>query len=472
MLIKRYIHAILLVIAGNLCLPVYGQEDLLREFDAFVNRENRTFDNRVKQMNKEFADYLKKEWSSFPTYVNQPPSIDPDTSFTQKTETIQPEIKNQKEEAPLPSAKTENIRKGTGQLVVPFFGMSLSLPFDRSFIIALSNARETTVSNAWKKASDIEYTPLLKALLQYKKELRLNDWGYVQLVQQSTKAIYAGQNYPDGATFLATFLLNQSSYAVKLARINDRLALLVEIKETIYNVPQLKNGRQTLSIFYSRPLPPTAKVFTYKESLPFATGHISMQIPELPLLNGEHLSTVLPHQWQNHPIAVEVNKALIDFFSTMPQTELIVYGRSGTSEQIKALCRQLKKYIENKSETEAVSLLLDFVQHTFDYQSDTRQFGYEKVFFPDEMLYYSYNDCEDRAIFFCRLVQLLLNLPVALVDYPNHIAAAVCFSEATEGTRFRQGDKEYTLCDPTYINAGIGECMQKFAGIKAKLIIL
>ena len=88
------------------------------------------------------------------------------------------------------------------------------------------------------------------------------------------------------------------------------------------------------------------------------------------------------------------------------------------------------------------------------------------------MLYYPYNDCEDRAIFFCRLVRLLLNLPVALVDYPNHIAAAVCFSEPTGGTLFRQNGKEYTLCDPTYINAKIGECMQQFIGIKPKLIIL
>ena len=255
-------------------------------------------------------------------------------------------------------------------------------------------------------------------------------------------------------------------------RIENRLALLVEINETIYNVPQLKNDRQTLSILSDRPLPGNAQVFTYKESLRFATERISMCIPELPLLEGKCQPAVLPHTWQDESVTVKVDKALIGFFSTIPQTEFTVYARSGTSEQIKDLCRYLKKHIENKSETEAVSLLLDFVQHTFDYQSDLGQFGYEKVFFPDEMLYYPYNDCEDRAIFFCRLVRLLLNLPVALVDYPNHIAAAVCFSEPTGGTLFRQNGKEYTLCDPTYINAKIGECMQQFIGIKAELIIL
>lgn len=472
MKIGKYIQAVLLILAGNSCLPVYGQEDLLREFNAFVAQENKTFDSRIRQMNKEFADYLKKEWISFPTYTNQPPATDPDTSAIKVPETNIADIKNQKEEALLPSNEAENARTESGRLKISFFGKSLSLPFSRSFIIPVNNVGEAAVSKAWSKASDIDYSPLQTALLQYKKDLRLNDWGYIQLVQQSVRTIYAGQNFLDGAVFLTAYLLNQSSYSAKLARIDNRLALLVEINETIYTVPQLKNGRQTLTILYHRPLSSTVNVYTYKESLPFADRRISMHISELPLLNGKCLSAVLPNKWQNETIRVEVNKALIDFYSTMPQTDFTVYGNSGTSVQIKNLCRYLKRYIENKSETEAVSLLLDFVQHAFDYQADTGQFGYEKVFFPDEMLYYPYNDCEDRAIFFCRLVRLLLNLPVALVNYPNHIAAAVCFTTPAGGTNFRQNGKEYTLCDPTYINAGIGECMKQFEQVKAKLIIL
>lgn len=472
MKIRKYIEAILLILAGYVCLPVYGQEDLLREFDAFVHQENQIFDSRIRQMNKEFADYLKKEWVSFPTYTNQPPAIDPDTSAIKKAETNIPQTKNQKEETLFPPREAENAPAVTGQLKISFFGRSLSFPFTPSFIIPVNNAGEASVSTAWNKASDVDYSPLLTSLSQYKKDLHLNDWGYIQLVQQSVKALYARQNYLDGVIFLTAYLLNQSSYSAKLARINNRLALLVEINETIYNIPQLKNGSQTLSILYPQPLPPAAKVYTYKESLPFANKRLSMYLPELPLLGEECLSAVLPHTWQSETIPVEVNKALIDFYSTMPQTEFTVYGNSGTSEQIKGLCRYLEKHIENKSETEAVSLLLDFVQHSFDYQSDTGQFGYEKVFFPDEMLYYPYNDCEDRAIFFCRLVQLLLDLPVALINYPNHIAAAVCFSEPTEGTHFKRNGKEYTLCDPTYINARIGECMEQFINTQGKLILL
>lgn len=468
----KYIQVLLLLLVGCTCLPAHGQEDLLREFDTFIARENKTFDDRIRQKNKEFADYLKQEWSNFPTHINQPPTIDPDTAAFSKRDTHIPNTKNPPEAPLLQAEKTAGPRTESGQLKISFFGKSLSIPSSRSFIIPINNVSEVAISKAWSKASDIDYSPLLSTLSQYKKDLRLNDWGYLQLVQQAVKTIYAGQNYLDGTLFLTAYLLNQSAYSVKLARINNKLGLLAEINETVYSIPQLKNKGQTWTLLYPRPLPSKVQVYTYEKSLPFANTPISMQLPELPALDGKCQSTVLPHKWQNETIPVEVDKALIDFYATMPQTDFTVYGNSATSKQVKDLCRYLKKYIEGKSETEAASLLLDFVQHTFDYQADTGQFGYEKVFFPDEMFHYPRNDCEDRAIFFCHLIRELLDLPVALVNYPNHIAAAVCFNAPTVGTCFKQNGKEYTLCDPTYINAGIGECMEQFIGVKAKLITL
>ena len=134
---------------------------------------------------------------------------------------------------------------------------------------------------------------------------------------------------------------------------------------------------------------------------------------------------------------------------------------------------RLKEYKNNPLRDEAAALLLDFVQNAFEYQSDRQQFGHEKVFFPDEMLYYPYNDCEDRAILYCHLIRVLLGLNVALVNYPNHIAAAVCFpSQVKAETQYRRGNETYTLCDPTYLGASIGECMPQFIGKSPKLILL
>ena len=45
------------------------------------------------------------------------------------------------------------------------------------------------------------------------------------------------------------------------------------------------------------------------------------------------------------------------------------------------------------------------------------------------LFYYPYCDCEDRSVLYSYLVRNLLKLDVVLLDYPNHIATAVCFNE-------------------------------------------
>ena len=67
------------------------------------------------------------------------------------------------------------------------------------------------------------------------------------------------------------------------------------------------------------------------------------------------------------------------------------------------------------------------MQTAFDYKTDGDQFGYEKPFFVDELFYYPYSDCEDRAVLYSYLVRTLMGLDVVLLEYPNHMATAVLF---------------------------------------------
>ena len=117
-------------------------------------------------------------------------------------------------------------------------------------------------------------------------------------------------------------------------------------------------------------------------------------------------------------------------------------------------------------------MLLDFVQTAFDYATDQEQFGYERPLFGDESLYYPKNDCEDRSILFAILVRDLLGLDVVLVHWPGHLATAVHFPEEVDGDYFTVEGRRYTVCDPTYIGAGIGETMPQFQNDKANLVTL
>jgi hypothetical protein len=136
-----------------------------------------------------------------------------------------------------------------------------------------------------------------------------------------------------------------------------------------------------------------------------------------------------------------------------------------------ALYTQLQPLVAGKSQQEAANLLLNFVQTAFDYATDGEQFGYEKPFFPDETFFYPYCDCEDRAMLFSTLVKDLLGLDAVLLDYPNHIASAARFPEEIPGeyVQLNDGDK-YLICDPTYIGAPIGVCMEKYVNVLPTII--
>ena len=116
--------------------------------------------------------------------------------------------------------------------------------------------------------------------------------------------------------------------------------------------------------------------------------------------------------------------------------------------------------------------MIHFVQTAFEYQTDQEQFGVERPLFPDETLYYPYSDCEDRAILYSVLVRELLGLDAVLLHYPNHLATAVRFDEEVSGDYFTLDGKHYVVCDPTYINADIGEAMPQYKQARAKILRL
>ena len=151
--------------------------------------------------------------------------------------------------------------------------------------------------------------------------------------------------------------------------------------------------------------------------------------------------------------SVALNQNLIDFYNSCPlNSEWQLYSKASLSNQAKeTLYPVLHKAIAGKTQAQAANILINFVQTGFDYATDQQQFGYERPLYPDESLYYPYCDCEDRSILFACLVRELLGLDVVLLDYPEHISTAVCFTEDVDGDYLMLDNKKYVACDPTYL---------------------
>ena len=162
------------------------------------------------------------------------------------------------------------------------------------------------------------------------------------------------------------------------------------------------------------------------------------------------------------------NKALMDFYGSYPRMEWQDYTLTptdkATSEKIMATFRPL---LAGKSETEAVNMILNFVQTAFTYGYDDEIWGGDRPFFADETLYYP--NCEDRSILFSQLVRMLTKNDVVLLYYPNHLATAVRFNSDIQGDYVTVDGRKYLVCDPTGYKP-IGNAYDQFKNTQAKII--
>lgn len=201
-------------------------------------------------------------------------------------------------------------------------------------------------------------------------------------------------------------------------------------------------------------------------------NYVSLSIDAAPEFNMVEYAEAISPKSGSVKVETVVNKNLIEFYKSYPQCDVSVYYHTPMSEELKAtLYPPLKEAIKGKSQREAANILIEFVQTGFEYQTDGAQFGYEKPFFLDENFFYPACDCEDRAILYSTLVKDLLGLDAILLDYPNHIASAVRFTEEIPGDYVVLDDgAKYLICDPTYIGASIGMCMEQFKEVSPQII--
>ena len=468
--------------------------DFEKEFEAFQAAHNQEFDDFKNKADAEFEIFLRETWVRFdasspeaipvrPEPIVQP--IQPQTIAPQPPVEIkpvlppivdkpapgvyipgQPYIPVQIDKPAIP-VKPVVITRAP----IEFYGTMLPVSTAVIEDFALPGICESDVANAWGKLCKADYEQLINDCMTLREEKKMNDWAYIQFTKKLGEQLYGSQQTNEVA-FLQMFLLNKSGYKVRLAKINDQLRLMIAPAGSIYGLPFVVMDGAKYYIYGGQDLKGALSVHTYKQDFANAKNFISLDIDELPVLSmvAHEESVAAP----SGKVRVEsvVNKNLINFYKEYPQCNVAVYYHTPMSNELKeAIYPSLQTAIAGKSQVEAANLLIDFVQSGFKYQTDGEQFGYEKPFFIDENFFYPASDCEDRSILYATLVKDLLGLDAVLLDYPNHIATAVRFTDDVQGDYvLLDGGNKYLICDPTYVGASIGKCMPNFKNVSPEII--
>ena len=367
-----------------------------------------------------------------------------------------------------PSAPTgELFTASSDKQMVNFCGQKVYVDKSLKGVCSIGNMRENAIADAYEAMCKADYKALVDDCRKVKKELNLNDWGIFLFVREASKTLCTDEN---AAVVMQQFLLNELGYKSKMARRADRnqMLLFVAADCQVYGHPYFtKDGLN----YYNLTSNESCQFYMCQEDSPKAKSKLNMQVNHAPALNAGMVNSVHKNRSGSVAVSVDVPKSLMEFYGSMPQCDYSVYVNAEVNPSVaNKVLSTLAPLVNGKGEAEAANLLINFVQTGFQYATDQEQFGYEKPFFVEELFYYPYCDCEDRSVLYSYLVRNLLKLDVVLLDYPNHIATAVCFNENVSGDFVTVGGKKYVVCDPTYIGASIGKAMPQFKNVAAKVL--
>lgn len=503
---KRFLT--LLALTASLTLNAVAQHpsDLRRQYEEFKANRRKAYADFKAQCNAEFAEFLKQEWKNFrsepadetpiPVVTPRPSVIPVEREIALPTPDVRPNITAIEKiaadarpvditvvetyvdgiEGPVEEVRvteTSKPRPSTAATVdFNFFGDALQVPWDKTMTVTIASVDEKGFSEAWSAMANAKHQTVTDYVSDYCTEHHLNGWGYYQLVKKFSEQVYPDTK-PNERIATQAFLLSQMKFKAQVASCNNALVLLLPFREQVYSVPFLTiNGTRYYIYSYSA-AGAGGGYRTYEKSFAYADRQLSlemdgkmnvgvtmdMEINRWSTMLGEKLSV---------PMGVGNIALLLDY----PIVDAELYYRqtvpSGLGDRV---LESVRRKIEGMSETEAVSFLLDLVQNGFVYETDNEMFGRQKQLFVEESFYYGRNNCKDRVAVFSWLVKNLVHLDVIFVRFEgnaksngvSHITCAVEFSTPVNGDAFNYRDKRYVMCDPTYINAGIGMTMPCYA---------
>lgn len=466
----------------------------MQEFDSYKEKKQKELDEYRNRINREFSEYMRKRWE----WLNGNDAVpDPRRDIPDVKPVVLPELDEieipEDNEIPLSEIIPIVLEDPAPILVTPipykqnpseevldfiFYGTSCSVRFDTSRKVSLSNCRENAVAGMWDKLSTVHYDNLLHDCNAIRENLNLCDWAFLQLAGTVADLVY-GSGTNESAV-LEAYIMNQSGFQIRLGRSNgDRLHVLIATADDMYNRSywtmdgthyylSRNEDIDGLFVFDTR--------FPHEQLLRLSV--LAEQQIEHRMAPPRHLAS---ERYPGMEVRTTSNINMMNFYENYPPSfrrnnsfsQWYHYANAPISQSVKdEIYPTIKTCIAGKSQQEAANIIINFVQTAFEYKTDDEVWGDERSFFPEESLYYPYCDCEDRSILFSRLVRDIMGLDVVLLYYPGHLATAVCFDEPITGDYVVVDGRKYLVCDPTYINAPVGNTMPGMDNSSVKVVCL
>ncbi len=350
-----------------------------------------------------------------------------------------------------------------GKEPIDFYGMQILVP-QVDFQIMKSFGSVADFARNWKLLDEQDVKENLLDALQPKiKSMGLNDYLTYEFL-----CAYMDSKFPEAASApkmsVVHYLLSQMGFSVRIGMAvkSGDPVILMPVKQKLY-------GKMFMPVDGV-----THYLFTSQDANIAGQGIATCDLPKL-ANSGKKFDLIVNElnlPMKEHPFEVSyngitlkgvVNENLMPLVYRYPQMETADFAVSELDGGLReSLVAQIKEQLGGKDKLTATNDFLQFVQSGFEYATDDAFHGFEKPYFLEENLYYTKNDCEDRAIFYTYMLWHALGVENQLLFFPGHESASVSLEGNVRGTSYMYDGKTYYISDPTYIGSRTGQCMPQY----------
>ncbi|WP_068547687.1 hypothetical protein [Thalassotalea crassostreae] len=403
--------------------------DHKQSFNLFNQQTKQTFSAFSAANEKSYNEAFISAWQEFNQAIVEPvpnmpkPKTQPFVSSSQKTETSSK------------TSKSTHVQQQKVHLSYQgFYGHTLvQLPL--TSLPKLSNITTRALRTFRQQAlHNSNFNELLSFLAFMQQRTEAKTYATVLLSKQICKQYYAGN-----AAIACAWVLNQSRGSdVRLGMRDKQLLLLAASSQQWYERPFFNVQNQRFYVVnhndYQRSVGPTQ---LQTQGHGDATKDVTIALSSE--LNPALKNTIKVMRFKQQ---LTIDSDHLAFLYQLPQLHISDYLNDNIPGYIK---KQITPWITNMAANnmDRFTTLLSELQ-TLPYQIDDTQFGYEKPLTLTELLYFPYNDCEDRVYAMAAINKQWLGLELAALYYPGHLSAAIKIND------------QWLEADPTYQGASIG----------------
>jgi hypothetical protein len=307
--------------------------------------------------------------------------------------------------------------------------------------------------NRFEKQINENFIAQLSTELKYKQmTLNLDDIGMLKLLDLHLQTVYADHNR---RTFLRWKILSHLKYDVILTYSGTVLDCFGTMNfKPLNNVYIIRKNKRYNNINFNDKRT-MGNRFIYNGGSNGRGQKLQFDSRKRPRIFKRKRKKQISFKYNqvDYTLSAEGNGSLMDYYNDLPPIDFSKsYINSGFSElAMNSVIKELKDVTSEMSKRESIGFLLRFVQSSFNYKTDYLNHGHEKYNFPEETLFASFSDCEDRSLLLAGLVKEILGLnSVALYfEKDQHMSLAIEMSEYTHGFSFKYDNRLFVACEPT-----------------------